>query len=51
MQLEQSSPALQRGQLAALKASCRDERCCPLLKSFKRAILAPNTPGIWRMSA
>src|SRR5215831_11110508 len=26
------------------------DRCCPLLKSFKRAILTSNPPGICRMS-
>jgi hypothetical protein len=29
----------------------RDECCCPLLKSSKRAILASNPPGICRLSA
>ena len=49
MQLERPGSALQHGLPAALKPLARDERCCPSLKSFKRAILASNPPGIWRM--
>ena len=49
MRLERPSCAPLCGQPAALKPLARDERCCPSLKSFKRAILASNPPGIWPM--
>ncbi len=37
-------------QPSALIACPSGKRCCLLLNSFKRAILASNPPGIWRMS-
>jgi hypothetical protein len=46
IQLEQPGSALQRGQRAALTPFARDERCYPLLRSFKRAILTSNLPGM-----
>ena len=51
MQLGRPGLALRRGQPTALTALARNERCCLLLKSFKRANLGPKPPGIWRMSA
>ena len=50
VQLRQRGLALQPRNPRLSMPLARDESCCPLLKSFKRAILASNPPGISQRS-
>jgi hypothetical protein len=45
MQLGRPGLALRRGQTTALIALAHNERCCLLLKSFKKGKPGPETPG------